>query len=254
MTDATPALIPKRLRTRHALQREIGRLVAPLWIPITVFIMRVFMGYRIDGITGVREDYKRIREESDAPILICANHLTLIDSLIIAWAINPTWRNIVHWRELPWNTPERLNFAATFMSRLFIYVAKCIPISRGGARSEVANVLNRVSYLLRNGETALVFPEGGRSRTGRVTSQSIAWGVGRIIAAVPDCRVACIYIRGHGQESWGSVPHVGDRFYAKVECIEPKSDYKGARRSRDIAGQIVSHLSHMEKEYFDGRQ
>lgn len=254
MTDATPAHAPMRLRLRHALQREIGRFVAPLWVPTVVFFMRFIMGYRIENLARIRADFQRIREESNAPILICANHLTLIDSLVIAWAINPTWRNLVHWRELPWNTPERLNFAATFTSRVGVYLAKCIPISRGGTRSEVARVLTRVAYLLNNHETALLFPEGGRSRTGRVTSDSIAWGVGRIVAAVPGCRVACIYLRGHNQETWGSVPHAGDRFYAKVECIEPKSDHRGARRSRDLAVQIVAQLARMEEEYFDGRE
>jgi 1-acyl-sn-glycerol-3-phosphate acyltransferase len=254
MTEATPAIIPMRIRIRHVLQREIGRLAAPFWVPLTVFVMRFIMGYRIVELAKIRAEFRRIREDSDAPLLICANHLTLIDSLILGWAINPTWRYLVHWKELPWNTPERLNFGATFMSRFFIYMAKCIPISRGGTRSEVAQVLNRVAFLLERGEVALVFPEGGRSRSGRVTSESIAWGVGRIVAAVPGCRVACIYLRGEAQEAWGSVPHMGDHFYAKVECIEPKSDFRGARRSRDLAGQIVSHLAHMEREYFDGRQ
>ena len=47
---------------------------------------------------------------------------------------------------------------------------------------------------------------------------------------------------------------MGDRFDVSVEVIEPKSDHRGARRSRDLATQIVSQLSRMEKEYFDGRE
>lgn len=236
------------------MQREIGRLVAPFWIPPSVFLIRFILGYRMPEIKQVREDFKRIREESDLPLLVCANHLTLIDSVLIAWALAPMWRYLIHFDWLPWNTPERRNFAATGLSRVMVYIAKCIPISRGGDRSEVAAVLNRVAYLMQRGEIALVFPEGGRSRSGRVSTQSLAWGVGRIVASVPQCRVACVYVRGHRQESWGSIPHVGDRFYAKVDVIEPKSDYKGARRSRDLATQIVSKLSNMEKEYFDGRK
>jgi len=254
VSEASPAAAPWQFRFRHALQREIGRIAAPFWIPPAVFVMRFILGYRIESIKKVRAEFRSIREAADAPLLICANHLTLIDSCIIAWALAPTWRLAFQFDVLPWNTPERRNFAATWLSRTLVYLAKCIPISRGGTRTEIASVLNRVAYLLRNGEHALVFPEGGRSRTGRVTSQSLAWGVGRIVAAVPDCRVACVYMRGHTQESWGSIPNVGDRFYVEVECIEPKSDHRGARRSRDLAGQIVSHLSKMEKDYFDGRE
>ena len=114
--------------------------------------------------------------------------------------------------------------------------------------------MNRVAYLMQRGELALVFPEGGRSRSGRVSTQSLAWGVGRIVASVPQCRVACVYVRGHKQKTWGSIPQIGDRFYAKVDLVEPKSDYKGARRSRDLATQIVTRLIAMEKEYFDGRE
>ncbi len=254
MSDSTPAVYSRQLRFRHALQREIGRIAVPLWAPFIAFVMRAVLGYRIEDLAQVRGDFRRIREQSDAPLLICSNHLTLIDSCLIAWALNPTWRYITHFNQLPWNTPERRNFAATRLSRLVVYLAKCIPISRGGGRGEVAGVLQRIAYLLGRGEVALVFPEGGRSRSGRVTLESLAWGVGRIVAAVPHCRVACVYLRGEKQESWGSIPNVGDRFYAKVESIEPKSDHRGARRSRDLASQIVTRLSRMEKEYFDGRQ
>ncbi len=254
MSEAAQASVSYRFRFRHAMQREIGRLAAPFWVPLAVFIMRFIFGYRIRELKRVREHFRRIRESSTAPLLICANHLTMIDSCIIAWALVPWWRYVLHFDDLAWNTPERRNFGSTWLSRTLIYLAKCIPILRGGPRSEVAEVLSRVSYLLRRGEIALLFPEAGRSRTGRVTTESLAWGVGRIIAAVPHCRVACVYLRGDLQETWGSFPNVGDQFTIDVECIEPKSDFRGARRSRDVANQIAAHLARMERKYFDGRE
>jgi hypothetical protein len=39
----------------------------------------------------------------------------------------------------------------------------------------------------------------------------------------------------------------------EVECIEPKSDARGLRRSRDFSRQIVTQLASMERKYFDGR-
>ncbi len=254
MSDSKPEIVTRRVRVRHAVQREIGRLAAPFWVPTFAFVMRFILGYHINDLAKVRAEFKQIREASNAPLLICANHLTLIDSFVITWALIPTWRMTLQFSWLPWNTPERRNFAATWVSMTLVYLAKCIPISRGGSRSEIADVLGRVSYLLIRGELALLFPEGGRSRTGRVTSQTLAWGVGRIVAALPDCRVACVYLRGHTQETWGSIPNMGDRFDVSVEVIEPKSDHRGARRSRDLAAQIVAQLSRMEKEYFDGRE
>jgi len=42
-----------------------------------VFFLRFVLGYRIDNVAEIREQYRQLREESDLPILICPNHLTL---------------------------------------------------------------------------------------------------------------------------------------------------------------------------------
>ena len=138
--------------------------------------------------------------------------------------------------------------------RFVTYVAKCIPISRGGRREEVASVLDRLGRLTRRGEMALVFPEGGRSRSGRVDVEAAAWGIGRVVGSVPGCRVVCVYLRGRLQETWSDVPATGETFDVEVSCIEPKSDSRGARRSRDLSRQVVSQLVQMEAQVLDGRQ
>ncbi len=186
--------------------------------------------------------------------MICANHLTLVDSFLIAWALGSGRYWFLHPDELPWNTPESRNFGKTWLSRILIYVMKCIPITRGGAREDVGLVLERVKYLLMNGETALIFPEAGRSRSGRVEEDAAAWGVGRIIGAVPGCRVLCVYLRGRKQASWSDFPEKGDTLDVSLECIEPKSDAKGVRRSRDLAQQVTRQLARMEEAYFNARQ
>jgi len=244
----------RRLPLRHVLQREIGRLLVPIWSPLVILAMRFGMGYRIHDVASVRAKYAKIRAASPDPLLICANHLTMVDSFLIAWALAPGWRYCLHFDELPWNVPERENFASRAWERIAAWVMKCIPITRGGSRSEVAAVLERVAALTRNREVALIFPEGGRSRSGRVEVERAAWGVGRIVAAVPDCRVACVYLRGRRQETWGRVPARGDIHDVDIVCIEPKSDGKGLRRSRDFSTQIVAQLASMERKYFDGRE
>ena len=244
---------PRRLRFQHALQREIGRIAAPLWVVLAGGYLRFVKGYRIQGVRETRREFRRIRAHSKVPILICANHLTLIDSMLVAWALCSTWRFSWNWWEFPWNTPERKNFARTRFQRLIGYLAKCIPITRGGTREEVADALKRVSHLTSKGELALIFPEGGRSRTGRVELDAAAWGVGRIVASIPGCRVLCIYLRGEGQQAYSDLPVVGERFHVAMRCIEPKSDSRGVRRSRDLAKQILTQLLYLEKQYFDGR-
>ena len=117
----------------------------------------------------------------------------------------------------------------------------------------MAEVLGRVNHLLARGELALIFPEGTRSRIRRVDVESAAWGVGRVIGGLPGCHVLCVYLRGRAQESWGRIPARGDRFHVDLSCIEPKSDQRGMRRSRDLSRQVVTELARMERRFLVDR-
>ncbi|MBW2382824.1 MAG: 1-acyl-sn-glycerol-3-phosphate acyltransferase [Deltaproteobacteria bacterium] len=239
-----------RLVRKHRVQRTLAWLMAPFWVPLAALVLRLGFGYRIAEHAAVRAEFRRIRSDSSAPLLICANHLTLIDSFVIAWALAPAWTYAIHFDSMPWNTPEETNFANTLRNRLLVYLAKCIPIKRGGTREDVAEVLARVGYLLGRGEIALLFPEGGRSRTGRISEEKLAWGVGRIVAALAGCRVLCVYMRGDQQATWSEYPARGDVMRVSLACIEPKSDARGVRRTRDLVEQIIGELGRMEVEHF----
>ena len=249
-----PAVNSSEMARRHAVQRVVSVLTSPIWLAFTTLAIRLYFRFRIANLAAVRAQYRRIRAQSDAPMLICANHLTLVDSFLIAWALGSGFYWFGHPRELPWNTPESSNFGNTRLSRLLIFVMKCISITRGGPRDEIGMVLERVKHLLMNGETALLFPEAGRSRSGRVEADAAAWGVGRVVGGVPGCRVLCIYLRGRQQKTWSDYPATGDTLDATLVCIEPKSDAKGVRRSKDLAQQITQQLVRMEGDYFNARQ
>ena len=160
--------LPIRSRVALALQREIGRFSAIFWIPSIIFTLRVVMRYRVKNAVELRKRYRALIKQSDGPVLICANHLTMLDSAILAWALGGSWWYVFHYRRMPWNLPERSNFASTWISRFAAWVTKCLPIVRDGPRQQVSRVMKRVQYLLSRGDTALIFTEGGRSRTGRV--------------------------------------------------------------------------------------
>jgi len=242
------------MRWDHAVQREVARVMSPVWVPATALVLRFVFGLRVENLAEIRARYRALRAQTNGPLLICANHLTMIDSFIIAWALANPWRYVFRFSELAWNTPERNNFGKTPIARTLIYLAKCIAITRGGARDEVAAVLARVIHLTQRGETAMIFPEGGRSRSGRVEVERAAWGVGRIVGAVDGCRVLCVYMRGEKQDTWSDFPAHGDRIHVDFVCIEPKSDARGVRRSRELSMQIVSQLRNLEQEFFDGRE
>jgi hypothetical protein len=247
--------LPARERVSLLVQLAVSRLLSPLWIPATSALMRYGMGWRFDPAEreAARREYRRIRAESNAPLLICANHLTMFDSFVIGWAIGHGSDYLRDFGAMPWNTPERVHFASTWWKRILAYLYKCVPVRRGSDRAEVARVLDKVCFLLGRGEVALVFPEGGRSRSGRVEVESAAYGVGRIVNALPGCRVLCVYLRGDGQEGYTDLPRRGERFRVSVACIEPKSDQRGLRGSLDVARQITTRLYEMERRYFDGR-
>jgi 1-acyl-sn-glycerol-3-phosphate acyltransferase len=244
--------LPRRDRLALYLQREVGRCLAPLWIPVCAGILRLGFRWRIQGQDDARRRFRALRQ-SRAPLLVCANHLTMLDSFLVAHALgSPAWF-VTHYGALPWNTPERENFANTWWKRPLVWLMKCVPVARGGDRRAVGAVLDRIVWLMQRGEVALLFPEGGRSRTGRVDAGATTYGVGRIVRALPGCRVACVYLRGDGQQSWSVRPRAGERFRVSLEVIEPKSDHRGLRGSLDVTRQILQKLHEMEQRHFDGR-
>ncbi len=245
-----------RLRTRLglAVQRAVGRLLSIFWIPATAFAMHVVMRYRIPNASKLRRRFRRLVKESDEPILICANHLTMVDSAVVAWALGGSWWYLFNYRWMPWNLPEYRNYAGKWFNRVGVWILKCIPIRRGGRREEVSATLKRIQYLLSRGETAIIFAEGGRSRTGRVQVESIAHGMGRIVNSVRKCRALCVYLRGERQLAYSTVPARGDSFYVDFELFRPESTHSGMRRSRDFANQIAERLVRMEEKYFARRK
>ncbi len=248
--------MPIASRDRFALlvQREIGRLLGPLWIPAGAAILRWRYGWQIVNASAARREFSRLRRESQAPLLVCANHLTMVDSFLIAIALGSPWWYIRHFSTLPWNTPERENFSRTWWLRLATYVMKCIPVERGGDRREVGRTLERFSYVLRQGDVGLIFPEGGRSRSGRIDPDAATYGVGRVVKSLPGCRVLCIYLRGEGQVGYTDAPARGERFRVLFASLEPKTEHAGMRGSLAITRQILARLTALEANWFDARQ
>lgn len=245
---ALPAL-PAGEIARLQRQRLIGRLLSPLWVPLASVLMAFGFGWRIENARALRARYRRLRRESRAPLLVCANHLTMVDSLLIAWALGSPLFYLRDYASLPWNVPEERNFAARAWSRALVYVMKCLPIRRAADRREAALTLARLAHLMGSGDVGLVFPEGGRSRSGRVDPDAAAYGVGRLVKALPGCSVLCVYLRGEGQQSWSDLPRRGERFRAELSLLEPKSDAAGLRGSLAIARQIVGRLAEMEHAF-----
>ncbi len=242
------------LRYREILslkfQRFVGWFTFPVWGGMTIAAMRFGAGYRIQHLRQIRKKYREIVKENSGPILLCPNHLTMIDSAILNWSLVSVWSYLKSIKAFSWNLPEKNNFYKNPLLRSVCYFGSCIPIERGGSRDSVKKSLEKVIYLLRKGYPVTVFPEGKRSRSGRVDAEGYSYGVGRLVNMVSDCKVLCVYLRGHRQDKHSGLPSRGSRFYLDMKLIEPESIYSGLRATRDVASQIIEELQAMEQAYF----
>lgn len=239
--------------SRRSLKTQsfFSGLLSPLWMPIISLVMRWGMRWRIRDLRALRKQYRELRGKG--PMLVCANHLTMADSAVIACALGSPWFFAKRWFSLPWNVPEWENFAFSRGSRLMAWLTKCVPIRRGGSTESIADSLNRLTWLLMKGQTVMIFPEAGRSRTGRISLETPAHGIGRLLTRVPDTRVLCIYARGDKQSSWSHLPARGDHFHVAMQEIEPRTERGGIGGSRDLTLQILDQLVTMEGQYFQSR-
>ncbi len=234
---------------RLKLQRLLGHLFLLPMGAFMIFLIRCKFGLKIEDHQRLRREFREIAK-SGAPLLICANHLTLVDSIVILWALASIPKYFVSYRSFGWNIPAIENYCRKPTWRLITYLNKCIPIDRSGSRAHIDSVLAKLSYLLSSGDVCIIFPEGTRSRTGRVNVEGAGYGIGRLIRRTPGCRVLCFYQRGLGQESFSDFPKKGERFHIEMEVLTPHSSSSGLRAVKDYSVQVISKLKEMEDRHF----
>jgi 1-acyl-sn-glycerol-3-phosphate acyltransferase len=229
------------------LQYVLGRVAIAATAPLCFLFIRL-MGYRIRDLKRIRNDIRRMRREHEGPWIVCPNHLTMIDSLVISYGMATLADHICHFRRILWNLPERKNFEQNPFLALLCYLLKCLPVDRGGSREELQRLLEKCRHVLGWGQGLMIFPEGGRSRTGRVSRENFSYGVGRFIEECRDCRVMLIYLRGDGQESYGTIPRFKERFTMAAELFDPeRTEAGGLRVQREYARRIVERLALLEE-------
>jgi hypothetical protein len=238
--------------TRDRVALRLQEAVAQALIPLTYHGLVTWMRWRRYRIAGLAEARLTFRAQAGrGPLLICANHLTLIDSLFIQWAMAPAWRLFVGPRLFTWNLPDRHNLFRRRWVRVVGYLGKCVPVVRRATPEETRRTLDKIAFLFSRGQSVLVFPEGGRSRVGRVDTENFSYGVGRMLQETPGVRVLCVFLRGRGQAAYSDYPRPGETLVVRFRGIEPVTAFQGMRGARDLATQIVRTLSDMENEAFE---
>ena len=246
-------MMKKSDRVGLFLQSFFSQLAAFLTMPLGFLFVRL-MGYRIRDLKKVRGEVKRIYQGYKGPWLICPNHLTMIDSVVISYGILSLFGHVFRFRNVPWNVPERKNFHKNIFLVVLCYLMKCIPVDRGGSREKVQRSLDQCIQVLDWGQSLLVFPEGTRSRTGKIDRENFSYGVGRLIDEQKETRVLLVYLRGDHQETYSSIPRFGEHFTMAIEAFTPKRvEGGGLRLQRAYATEIVEKLAAMEERYFASR-
>lgn len=236
------------------LQNLIGRMAIWVIAPLYFTAARLFR-YRVRDLKDVRRRCAAEFAKHQGGWIICANHLTMIDSFILSFAMFSLPQHIIRYRKTPWNLPEWTNYKDNILLTLLCYLSKCIPINRGGAREKMKEAMDKCVYLLRSGETVMIFPEGRRSRTGRVDQKGFSYGVGRFIKNAENCKVMCMYLRGDRQEHYSIIPYWGEKFTVQMEIFTPQPAAGSELRvQREYATQIIERLVKLEENYFTLRR
>jgi 1-acyl-sn-glycerol-3-phosphate acyltransferase len=126
--------------------RQVGRLYTVARAVLSP-LMRSLYDVRCDGLEHV---------PADGPALICPNHISFVDSLFV-----------------PLVLPRRITYVGkaeyldSWKTRYLLPALGMIPIDRtGGSASDRA--LNAAARILERGELFGIYPEGTRSRTGKL--------------------------------------------------------------------------------------
>ena len=239
----------RRILRFARLQRLCGAL---LFLPFGLAVealLRFWGGFKITNLAEVRRQFGKLARGC-SPIVICANHLTYLDSALISHALAPSWWYALHFQKLPWNLPAGDHFKKGIFNRLVAFWFKCIFIHRDGSKGHKAAVLAAVRELAAEGEPVTIFPEGRRSRVGRIDRQNVKYGVGKLLSGLESPVVLCLYVRGDRQREYSRVPPRHSRFHVGWSVLKPLVPGRPEDAQRELTGQVVSELSRLEAEHF----
>lgn len=235
-------------------QRFVCRLLHVPLYAVCVGLMKHKAGYKFKDLDAVRRRFAEIAAASDTPLLVCANHLTFIDSALMIWAFGSNSYYLKNFSRFSWNLPAGDFFGKRLLYRFIAAISKCIFIHRDGSKEHKDSVLTVCMHLLRAGEVVTVFPEGKRSRSGRFDTEKLTYGTGKMIAQLGRCRVLCVYLRGDKQDTYTNYPPSGSTFHVDMDLLEvaPRQG-RGRDAYKEIVDRIGTSIKGMEDRYFAER-
>lgn len=249
--------IPNTIKAKLFLQRIISFLILVLLYFCYWIFLFIIRRYQILSINDIRKQFKSITKDIAGPLLICSNHLTYIDSVVLILAFGSCLDYIFNFHVMPWNFPKTTHMKKNVFYMLISYIGKCVFIDFNNHNRATNQPMNIAKYLLLRGEYIMLFPEGHRGHGGRVDTQNFTYGVGKLIKEVPNIKVLCTYLRGSTQMEGSNFPNKHDKFYCKLKLLDPTklipqaiNNTSELKIMRDLSKKIIQQLYDMEQEYF----
>lgn len=237
------------------LQRYMSFICYIVSYPIAQLIFHVFFRQKIVALQEFRKKFFSIKKQIQGPVIICANHLTLIDPFIIAVALG-SWLDYLLGNMTPiWNFPKGTYVYKKRIFRWLFFIFKTIPVQTPPGKKNTKRLLQIITYLLKRQEPILLFPEGTRSINGRIDKTNFSSGVGYLLRQVENTSVICVYLRGQAQTVRSKFPAKGDRFFCDLKLIKPQLISTAETPTNvHLTEQVIATLYDMEQNYFNGNK
>jgi 1-acyl-sn-glycerol-3-phosphate acyltransferase len=231
-----------------SLQRILSYFLLIFLYPFFFILLYSKYRYRIIELKSIRKEFKKLSSQINGPLLICSNHLTFIDPIIIIWALGSFWYYLFHYNRFIWNFPSNRYSKKHWLFKLIFFIGKCIPVHRNEYNRKIKHTMKKMIYLLSRKETLLIFPEGKRSVTGRIDNQKFTKGVGRLLKEINHLPVLCIYLRGESNMNC-DFPKKGEKFHLALKLMYPESNNQGSGEVVAYSNQIMNSLRLMEEKF-----
>ena len=229
------------------LQKVISLLCFPVLYPMIIFWLRFIKKYRINDLTQLRQQFSAIKKNHPGGLLICPNHLTYLDSILLIWAFSNPLNYVFNYRTLCWNLPKANHVHESWLYRAVCYLGKCLLITDDAQKSQQS--MDKASHLLNSGQYVMVFPEGTRSKTGTINTEDYIYGVGKLHVDSEPNELLCVYLRGKNQTTSSKMPAKSERFTIQMQLVTITTELTGRRAMRDVSAQMIEQLVKMEANY-----
>ncbi|MBN1826067.1 MAG: 1-acyl-sn-glycerol-3-phosphate acyltransferase [Candidatus Eisenbacteria bacterium] len=188
------------------------------------FPLRLLWGFRVEGAEKLPRE---------GGVLVASNHISYADPVVVGSGVP---------RELHYFAKVEL-FRNRWFGRM-IRSYNAVPVRRGGVERET---IARVVAILRGGGALLFFPEGTRSKDGRVGEARPGIGMIALSAGVP---IVPVYVRG--TRGMGRTLFRRGRlalFYG--EPVDPEKVEGENRKDRylRIGDRVIAEIRRLEANY-----